>query len=85
MTKRYKRPRSVLYDDAKLDVYINVFHCDGCSKKFSDDETWLTCGQCSLENYFSSFDLCKEVNMQMIKFIAVFNYPLYNSAMMRMM
>ncbi|GAN06533.1 DNA methylase N-4 [Mucor ambiguus] len=44
----------------KKDAYINVFHCDGCSKRFSNDETWLTCEQCSLDNYFSSFDLCKE-------------------------
>ncbi|KAL9554525.1 hypothetical protein MBANPS3_002775 [Mucor bainieri] len=44
----------------KKDIYIDVFHCDGCGKRFPNDETWLTCEQCSLDNYFSTFDLCKE-------------------------
>ncbi|KAI8638993.1 hypothetical protein BD408DRAFT_446320 [Parasitella parasitica] len=44
----------------KKDAYINVFHCDACSKQLSKDESWFTCESCSLVNYFSSFDLCKE-------------------------
>lgn len=43
-----------------IDTYVNVFNCDGCSKKLVD-ESWFTCVPCA-SSYFSSFDLCSEVN-----------------------
>ncbi|KAI8090612.1 hypothetical protein BDF21DRAFT_460039 [Thamnidium elegans] len=42
----------------KKDTYVNVFNCDGCSKKLVD-ESWFTCVPCA-SSYFSSFDLCAE-------------------------
>ncbi|KAI9256415.1 hypothetical protein EDC94DRAFT_523179 [Helicostylum pulchrum] len=42
----------------KKDTYVNVFNCDGCSKKLVD-ESWFTCVPCA-SSYFSSFDLCTE-------------------------
>ncbi|KAI8875798.1 hypothetical protein K501DRAFT_327341 [Backusella circina FSU 941] len=40
----------------KKDTYVNIFNCDGCSKKL-EEETWFTCVQCAT-SYFSTFDLC---------------------------
>ncbi|KAI9470552.1 MAG: hypothetical protein EXX96DRAFT_491184 [Benjaminiella poitrasii] len=42
----------------KIDTYVNIFNCDGCSKELAD-ESWFTCVPCS-QSYFSSFDLCSE-------------------------
>ncbi|KAL0083611.1 hypothetical protein J3Q64DRAFT_1138071 [Phycomyces blakesleeanus] len=42
----------------KKDTYVNIFNCDGCSKRL-EDETWFTCIPCA-SSYFSSFDLCAE-------------------------
>jgi hypothetical protein len=42
-----------------IDTYVNIFNCDGCSKKLVE-ESWFTCVPCA-SSYFSSFDLCTEV------------------------
>ncbi|KAG0171140.1 hypothetical protein DFQ30_001412 [Apophysomyces sp. BC1015] len=42
----------------KKDTYVNIFNCDGCSKRL-EDESWFSCLQCA-SSYFSSFDLCSE-------------------------
>lgn len=46
-------------DRLLIDTYVNIFHCDGCSKELAD-ESWFTCVPCA-SSYFSSFDLCTEV------------------------
>ncbi|KAI8339815.1 hypothetical protein BD560DRAFT_412468 [Blakeslea trispora] len=43
----------------KKDTYVNIFNCDGCTKKLTD-ESWFTCVSCASESYFQSFDLCAE-------------------------
>ncbi|RCH85744.1 hypothetical protein CU098_000026, partial [Rhizopus stolonifer] len=43
----------------KKDTYVNIFNCDGCEKKLSD-ESWFTCVSCASKSYFQSFDLCTE-------------------------
>ncbi|KAG2182854.1 hypothetical protein INT44_005835 [Umbelopsis vinacea] len=42
----------------KKDTYVNIFHCDACSRKM-EQNTWFSCLPCSQE-YFSTFDLCLE-------------------------
>ncbi|KAI8366507.1 hypothetical protein EDC96DRAFT_442841 [Choanephora cucurbitarum] len=43
----------------KKDTYVNIFNCDGCAKKLTD-ESWFTCVSCASESYFQSYDLCAE-------------------------